>query len=146
MEHLLFVYEWHRPSFAKISGHVPEEHLVRALQFEGVLVFWRRMSLKRSKLWGRWRFPPCLLSFSSSQWTPSSLLNPPLPRSSIPLSLPHAHFSLLAATRFEKIAVYFDPRSGWRPHLVAAGNSISLPHADEWVTTFRAPVNMCLTW
>lgn len=97
------------------------------------------------------RFPQCLLSFF---FFPSKLIGnaqgfeiqPSLPHSSISPSLPHTHFSLLAATRFEKIAVYFDPRCGWRPHLVAAGNSISLPHTDEWVTTFRAPVNMCLMW
>lgn len=41
---------------------------------------------------------------------------------------------------------FISTHSGWRPHLVAAGNSISLPHTDEWVTTFRAPVNMCLLW
>lgn len=98
-------------------------------------------------------FPPCLLSFFFSPVNLLEILKgfksiPPssLPHPSIPLSLPHTHFSLLAATRFEKIAVYFDPQCGWRPHLVAAGNSISLPHTDEWVTTFRAPVNMCLMW
>lgn len=68
----------------------------------------------------------------------------PLP---LPLSHPLSHTHLVSwLQQGLKRLQFISTHSGWRPHLVAAGNSISLPHTDEWVTTFRAPVNMCLLW
>lgn len=63
------------------------------------------------------------------------------------LSLPLSHTHLVSwLQQGLKRLQFISTHSGWRPHLVAAGNSISLPHTDEWVTTFSAPVNMCLLW
>ena len=59
----------------------------------------------------------------------------------------HTHIHLVSwLQQGLKRLQFISTHSGWRPYLVAAGNSISLPHTDEWVTTFRAPVNMCLLW
>lgn len=63
------------------------------------------------------------LSLSAS---PHPLLtNPPLPPSPA-----HTHLVSWLQQGLKRLQ-FISTRSGWRPHLVAAGNSISLPHADE---------------
>ncbi len=92
----------------------------------------------------------CLFAFhdfllSSSLFFPVNLFEILLGFKPLALSLSLTHLVSWLQQGLKRLQ-FISTHSGWRPHLVAAGNSISLPHTDEWVTTFRAPVNMCLLW
>lgn len=70
------------------------------------------------------------------------------PSPSPSLSFPFCRFLPLSCpnNKARKRLQFISKRSGWRPHLRAPGNSIRPASPDEWVTSFRLPVNMCLPW